>query len=463
MELVLFELAQGRYAMTASSVVKVLDLLPVTPLPYAPADVEGLVNVAGSVLLKVNLAARLGLPLPSTQAEGHLLVINAQQETVVVQVDKVFSKVNLEDGVVKTYESHGDDSMIRGEFSTDEGMVLLLDERTLGLHDMDAVGVPDGGGGLIGMVQETTHAVTEAALNEFQTVTVRDGGETYAFMMDQVMEIVEIRSLTALPGAGNEVEGLMDLRGKALLVVSLARLLACEQINPPRFVLVVSLDGSRLGISVTDIVGIERYAKESIQAIAGGDSQLEGYLPGAGDRAGKMTGLISPAGLVSPDKMAKFKRYLNEHGVDMSSLSDRELRSVRRLLAFRLGHERCALPLSSIDRVEEFTPSVNLPQGDESLAGVVQIKGEVAPVLDLREMLGVPKSPQAVYVVVRVGGTVWALIVDKVDRVIEIAEKDIAPVRTSENDYLTEVGRLNGELISLLSLEPLSRLDEVAA
>ena len=147
----------------------------------------------------------------------------------------------------------------------------------------------------------------------------------------------------------------------------------------------------------------------------------------------------------------------------MSSLSDRELRSVRRLLAFRLGHERCALPLSSIDRVEEFTPSVNLPQGDESLAGVVQIKGEVAPVLDLREMLGVPKSPQAVYVVVRVGGTVWALIVDKVDRVIEIAEKDIAPVRTSENDYLTEVGRLNGELISLLSLEPLSRLDEVAA
>jgi hypothetical protein len=30
-------------------------------------------------------------------------------------------------------------------------------------------------------------------------------------------------------------------------------------------------------------------------------------------------------------------------------------------------------------------------------------------------------------------------------------------VRTSQNDYLTEVGRLDGELISLLSLEPLSR------
>ena len=147
----------------------------------------------------------------------------------------------------------------------------------------------------------------------------------------------------------------------------------------------------------------------------------------------------------------------------MSNLADGEMRSVRRLLSFRLGHERCALPLASVDRVEEFSPSVNLPQGDDSLAGVVQIKGEVAPVLDMRDMLGVTKSGQPVYVVVRVNGAVWALIVDKVDRVIEIPEKDISPVRTSENDYLTEVGRLNGELISLLSLEPLSRMAETAA
>jgi purine-binding chemotaxis protein CheW len=462
MELVLFELANGRYAMTASSVVKVLDLLPVTPLPYAPGDVEGLVNVSGSVLLKVDLAARLGLPVRSASQEGHLLVINARQETVVVQVDKVFSKVNLEPSVVKTYED-AKDSMVKGEFTTAEGMVLVLDEMALGLQDMAAVGVPDGGGGLMGIVQESAHVAEESSLNEFQTVTVRDGGETFAFMMDQVMEIVEIQNLTALPGASPEVEGLMDLRGKALLVVSLTRMLSCEQVEPPKFVLVVSIDGARMGISVTDIVGIERYGKESIQAVTGGDSQLEGYLPGVGDRVGRMTGLISPSGLVSPENLLQFKRYLNEHGVDMSSLNDGELRSVRRLLSFRLGQERCALPLSSIDRVEEFTASVNLPQGDQSLAGVVQIKGEVAPVIDMRDMLGVTKGAQSVYVVVRVNGAVWALIVDKVDRVIEIAEKDISPVRTAENDYLTEVGRLNGELISLLSLDALSKMDEAVA
>jgi purine-binding chemotaxis protein CheW len=71
--------------------------------------------------------------------------------------------------------------------------------------------------------------------------------------------------------------------------------------------------------------------------------------------------------------------------------------------------------------------------------------------------LGIKGKDTSAYVVVRIQGAPWALVVDKVDRVIEIAEKDITPVRTSQNDYLTEVGRLDGELISLLSLEPLSR------
>ena len=90
-------------------------------------------------------------------------------------------------------------------------------------------------------------------------------------------------------------------------------------------------------------------------------------------------------------------------------------------------------------------------------SGVVQIKGEVAPVLDLRRALGYPQSDTAAYVVVRVDGSAWALVVDKVDRVIEIQERDITPVRNNETDFVNEIGRLNGELVSLLSLDPLAR------
>ena len=99
---------------------------------------------------------------------------------------------------------------------------------------------------------------------------------------------------------------------------------------------------------------------------------------------------------------------------------------------------------------------LDLPEGDDNLAGVIQIKGEIAPVLDLRSLLGITPQETSSYVVVRVDGEPWALVVDRIERVIEIEERNITPVRNQTHDYLSEVGKLNGELVSLLTLEPLT-------
>jgi chemotaxis signal transduction protein len=48
------------------------------------------------------------------------------------------------------------------------------------------------------------------------------------------------------------------------------------------------------------------------------------------------------------------------------------------------------------------------------------------------------------------------LIVDRIERVIDIEEANITPVRNQQNDYLNEVGKLDGELISLITLAPLT-------
>lgn len=458
MELVIFNIAQGRYALRAEAVSKVLDALPVTPLPYAPDDVEGLVNVSGAVLLKVDLALRLGMAKRTVHPQGNLLIVMTGLETVAVQVDKVFNKVSQDESAIQYYERIQATDMVAGEFEHAGEMILLLSEAALGLQDMTAKDVPEGGGGLIGMVPQDTAsgAQAENLINDLPTLAVEDGTETYAVHMNHVQEIVELSALTALPGAGPEVMGLMRLRGDALMVLSLARLLGRAMDVPPRFVLVIGMDGVRVGLSVADILGIERYAKDDIQPVSGGDSQLEGYLPGTAARAGHMTGLLSVSGLVTPEAMAVYRRYLTQEGLTMSQNVDKKAQSVRRMLSFRLGVERCALDLSRVDRVEEYSPSVDLPEGDDSLTGVIQIKGEIAPVLDLRALLGLTAQETSSYVVVRVDGAPWALIVDRIERVIEIPEKDITPVRTQQNDYLTEVARLDGGLVSLLSLEPLT-------
>jgi hypothetical protein len=46
--------------------------------------------------------------------------------------------------------------------------------------------------------------------------------------------------------------------------------------------------------------------------------------------------------------------------------------------------------------------------------------------------------------------------VDRIERVIDIEERNITPVRNQQNDYLNEVGKLDGGLISLITLAPLT-------
>lgn len=464
MELVIFELGGGRFALRAMTVSQVLDPLPVTPLPYAPVDVEGLVNVTGAVLLKVDLALRLGMAQRTAQETGNLLVVMTGHESVAVQVDRVFNKVSQDDTSIKFYGDDQRNPLIQGEFTQGEYMVLLLNETALGLKDMQPEGVPEDGGGLIGALADKDRLQSQdVQLSDLPTLAVEDGSETYALHMNHVQEIVEMGPLTDLPGAGHEVMGLMKLRGQALMVLSLARLLGREPLVTPRFVLVVSVGDTRVGLSVADILGIERYNKTDVQMITGGDSQLEGYLPGSALRIGHMTGLLSIEGLVSDEGMDTYRRYMTQHGSLMTEPTDQPGRSSRRVLSFRLGAERCALSLDAVDRVEEYTPAVDLPEGDASLSGAIQIKGEIAPVLDLRTLLNLTPLETSSYVIVRIGGAPWALIVDKIERVIEIPEKDITPVRTHQSDYLTEVGRLDGELISLLTLAPLSAMDKASA
>lgn len=437
-------------------VSQVLDPLPVTPLPYAPSDVEGLVNVTGAVLLKVNLAVRLGQAAPSSPTSGNLLVVMTGHESIALQVDRVYNKVSQDESLIKFYDNDQQHPLIQGEFTLGDSMVLLLNEAALGLQEMQPEGVPEDGGGLIGALSDVGKLqAAEAMLSDLPTVTVEDGAETYALHMPHVQEIVEMGALTDLPGSGPEVMGLMKLRGQALMVLSLARLLGRNIQAAPRFVLVVSMDTMRIGLSVANILGIERYTKEDVQNVSGGDSQLEGYLPGGNARPGHMTGLLSIEGLVTDEGMAQYQRYMTQQASLQTEFMDQTARSTRRVLTFRLGAERCALALNAVDRVEEFRASVDLPEGDASLTGAIQIKGEIAPVLDMRTQLGLTPLETSSYVIVRIEGAPWALVVDKIERVIEIPEKDISPVRTHQSDYLTEVGRVDGELISLLTLAPL--------
>ena len=150
------------------------------------------------------------------------------------------------------------------------------------------------------------------------------------------------------------------------------------------------------------------------------------------------------------------KRFLVD---DKKQTSNNERIPVRRLLTFNVGHERCALPLASVEQVVEYQQLEALPEGGGGhLHGAVQIHGDILPVVDLRIQMDVSarNTPLTAYVVAGEENNRWALVVDQVNQVVEIPETDIEPASTQQQQYVEEIGRIDDGLLSVMSLSALT-------
>jgi purine-binding chemotaxis protein CheW len=131
------------------------------------------------------------------------------------------------------------------------------------------------------------------------------------------------------------------------------------------------------------------------------------------------------------------------------------------LIAFQLDGEEYGVPVASVREVSRVGEITRVPQAPEHIRGVMNLRGRILPVLELRTRLGHPPlgapGPKARVVVAEVHGRVLGLLVDAVAQVLKIPSDRVVPppddARSVEAHYLTGVAELDGRLIILLDLE----------
>ena len=93
-------------------------------------------------------------------------------------------------------------------------------------------------------------------------------------------------------------------------------------------------------------------------------------------------------------------------------------RRARKFLVFTLGETRFALPIEAIAEIVQPRPLTVLPKAPPFLRGLMRLREQVVPVLDLRERFGLPAGSSNRWVIVKRP----ALIAYQVDRVDEVAD-----------------------------------------
>lgn len=129
-EVARFELSGRRYALLLADIREVLRIPSVVPLPKAPAVIEGIVNIRGTVVPVFDVRKRFGLPTKAAHPTDHLVVAQAGSRLVALRVDRVAGVEDVDPKLIEevaAISSHIEH--VAGVVKLRDGLVLLHDLR----------------------------------------------------------------------------------------------------------------------------------------------------------------------------------------------------------------------------------------------------------------------------------------------------------------------------------------------
>lgn len=137
------------------------------------------------------------------------------------------------------------------------------------------------------------------------------------------------------------------------------------------------------------------------------------------------------------------------------------------LVLFNIGKESFGVKISQVREIIKLEEITNLPNSSQNVKGVINLRGQITPVIDLKIMLGFGASDTNEHtriIVVELGKNTIGMIVDSVSEVIRIRKKDIdstpSLITTADADYITGIGKLDNRLLTILDLSKILPQDD---
>lgn len=153
----------------------------------------------------------------------------------------------------------------------------------------------------------------------------------------------------------------------------------------------------------------------------------------------------------------------------LAEIGEQEERQEHHLVTFALG-ESYGVPIRQVQEIVRVGNVTMVPNAPDYMEGVINLRGKVLPVLNLRKRLKLPEQPitsDSRIIITEIGDKVVGLLVDAVTQVVKVpgdlCEDAPEEVLEVDTDYLTGVCKLGERLVIMLDLERLLRRDKLDA
>jgi purine-binding chemotaxis protein CheW len=153
-------------------------------------------------------------------------------------------------------------------------------------------------------------------------------------------------------------------------------------------------------------------------------------------------------------------------------MSVQSITDTRQYLTFQLGNEIFGIDVFNVREILEFTSVTKVPKAPDFMRGVINLRGSVVPVLDMRLKFGLTETEKTVdtcIIVVEVGfgseNIIIGALVDSVQEVFELDPNSIEPAPRIGSQLRTEfirgMGKKDDRFIIILDMERLFSPEEI--
>lgn len=476
MQLVTFNLGDESFGVNIMNVQEIIRTPNITKVPRSPGYVDGVTNLRGHILPVIDTRTKFGMNKVTMDGSTRVIVVDINGRTVGLNVDSVSEVLRVESNSIEAAPaslSEGiDSSFITGVVKINNGkkLVMILDVANLCSIEQEQAAERQG-----------THASRtgidssgSASIDEVQIVSFLLGDEEFGLEIEKVKEIIRFPDIVKVPNVPNYIKGIISLRDTLMPIVDLRTKLDAGQdnITDSTRVVVADMEGTLMGLTVDRVYEVLRVPVINIfpppqVIVSDSGEKITGIV--RLDNGKRIIMLMDLQDIINSQVLNEINQMESESGEEqIENAFFMEEMDEEQMVVFRLAEEQFGVRINQVQEITKLSKITKVPRAPRYVEGVVNLRGDVIPVLDLRKRFELESKEYNQFtriIVSDLNKKKVGIIVDEVLEVLRVSRRYMegAPEICQDQNiqrFLEGIANLSERMIMMLNLENILQANE---